>query len=107
MTRTGKSNMIKQMVSVVKRVANEGNAKIGQIIYDINGEYANPNQQDEGAIADIYPNSTVRYRMIETPGFEELRTNFYLQLNEGFSIIQRELETAGRVTSDYVRAFFN
>lgn len=107
MTRTGKSNMIKQMVSVVKRVADEGGAKIGQIIYDINGEYANPNQQDEGAIADIYPRSTVRYRMIETPGFEELRTNFYEQVNEGFGIIQRELETAGRVTSDYVRAFFN
>ena len=107
MTRTGKSNMIKQTVSVVKRVADESGAKIGQIIYDINGEYANPNQQDEGAIGDIYPRSTIRYRMIETPGFEELRTNFYEQLNEGFSIIQRELEGAGRVTSDYVRAFFN
>jgi len=107
MTRTGKSNMIKQMVSVIKRVADEGQARIGQIIYDINGEYANPNQQDQGAIADIYPNDAVRYRMIETPGFEELRTNFYEQLNEGFGIIQRELETAGRVTSDYVRAFVN
>ncbi len=30
-------------------------AKIGQIIYDINGEYANANQQDQGAMADIYP----------------------------------------------------
>ncbi len=107
MTRTGKSNMIKQMVSVVKRVADEGGAKIGQIIYDINGEYANPNQQDQGAIADIYPDECVRYRMIETPGFEELRTNFYEQLNEGFGIIQRELEAAGRVTVDYVRAFVN
>ena len=45
--------------------------------------------------------------MIETDGFEELSTNFYLQLNEGFSIIQRELESAGRVTSDYVRGFVN
>ena len=107
MTRTGKSNMIKQMVSVVKRIADESGANIGQIIYDINGEYANPNRQDEGAIADIYPSSTVRYRMIQTPGFEELRTNFYEQLNEGFSIIQRELEESGRVTSDYVRVFNN
>jgi hypothetical protein len=107
MTRTGKSNMIKQMVSVVKRVADEGQAPIGQIVYDINGEYANPNEQDQGAIADIYPSDTVRYRMIETPGFEELRTNFYEQLNEGFGIIQRELESAGRVTADYVRAFVN
>ncbi len=107
MTRTGKSNMIKQMVSVVKRVADESKAKIGQIIYDINGEYANANQQDKGAIADIYPKDTVRYRMMETPGFEELRTNFYDQLNEGFGIIQRELESANRVTTDYVRAFVN
>jgi hypothetical protein len=107
MTRTGKSNMIKQMVSVVKRVADEGGAKIGQIIYDINGEYANANQQDQGAIADIYPTSTVRYRMMETPGFEELRTNFFEQLNDGFGIIQRELEAANRVTVDYVRAFVN
>jgi hypothetical protein len=107
MTRTGKSNMIKQMVSVVKRVADESQAKIGQIIYDINGEYANANQQDKGAIADIYPEDTVRYRMLETPGFEELRTNFYDQLNEGFGIIQRELESANRVTTDYVRAFVN
>ena len=76
MTRTGKSNMIKQMVSVVKRVADNGGVKIGQIIYDINGEYANANQQDQGALADIYTNDTVRYRMMETPGFEELRTIF-------------------------------
>lgn len=107
MTRTGKSNMIKQLVSVVKRVADESNAKIGQIIYDINGEYANANQQDKGALADIYPNDTVRYRMLETEGFRELRTNFYEQLNEGFGIIQRELEEANRVTTDYVRAFVN
>jgi len=107
MTRTGKSNMIKQMVSVVKRVADSGGVKIGQIIYDINGEYANANQQDRGALADIYTNDTIRYRMMETVGFEELRTNFYEQLNEGFGIIQRELESANRVTTDYVRAFVN
>lgn len=106
MTRTGKSNMIKQLVSVVKRVADEGGIKIGQIIYDINGEYANANEQDAGAIADIYAD-TLRYRMIETAGFEELRTNFYTQVNEGFMIIQRELEDANRVTTDYVRAFVN
>jgi hypothetical protein len=107
MTRTGKSNMVKQMVSVVKRVADESGAKIGQIIYDINGEYANANQQDKGALADIYPQDTVRYRMLEAAGFRELRTNFYEQLNEGFGIIQRELEEAKRVTTDYVRAFVN
>ena len=107
MTRTGKSNMIKQLVSVVKRVAAESDARIGQIIYDINGEYANANQQDQGALADIYPDDTVRYRMLPAPGFRELRNNFYDQLNEGFGIIQRELEEANRVKTDYVRAFVN
>lgn len=107
MTRTGKSNMIKQLVSVVKRVADESGAKIGQIIYDINGEYANANQQDQGALADIYPDDTVRYRMLPARGFRELRTNFYDQLTEGFGIIQRELEEANRVTTDYVRSFVN
>jgi len=107
MTRTGKSNMVKQMVSVVKRVADEGSTRIGQIIYDINGEYANANRQDQGAIADIYPGETIRYRMLDTPDFKELRTNFYEQLDEGFGIIQRELEDAGRDTTDYVRSFVN
>jgi len=107
MTRTGKSNMVKQMVAVVKRVADEGGVKIGQVIYDINGEYANANQQDKGAIGDVYPNDTVRYRMIPAIGFNELRNNFYEQVNDGFFIIQRELEEANRVNTDYVRAFVN
>jgi hypothetical protein len=107
MTRTGKSNMVKQTVSVVKRIADESGIPIGQIIYDVNGEYANANQQDVGAIADVYPDDTVRYRMLETAGFEDLRNNFYEQLNEGFAIIKRELEDANRVTSDYIRLFTN
>lgn len=107
MTRTGKSNMVKQTVSVVKRIADVSVIPIGQIIYDMNGEYANANQQDKGAIADVYPGETIRYRMLETPGFEDLRNNFYEQLAEGFNIIKRELEDAGRVTSDYIRLFVN
>lgn len=107
MTRTGKSNMVKQMVSVVKKVADEGGVKIGQIIYDINGEYANANQQDQGAIADIYPNETVRYRMLETPGFRMLQNNFYLQLPEGFSIIRRLLGEKKADTAGDVMVFLN
>lgn len=107
MTRTGKSNMVKQTVAVVKRIARQGDIKIGQIIYDINGEYANANQQDKGAIADVYPEETVRYRMLPAEGFEELRNNFYEQLQEGFSIIVRELKNANRINNDYIRVFAN
>ncbi len=108
MTRTGKSNMIKQLVSVVKRVSDNSGVDIGQIIYDINGEYANVNQQDEGAIADVYPEDEVlRYSMQPPEGFRELRTNFYEQLNEGHSIIVRELKKDNQLNSDYKKAFAN
>ncbi|MBI2707711.1 MAG: ATP-binding protein [Proteobacteria bacterium] len=107
MTRTGKSNMIKQMVSVVKRVADESKAKIGQIIYDINGEYANANEQDKGAIADIYPDDTIRYRMIEHKDFEELQNNFYIQLNDGFKIIRRIVEDNKNNKQGDVEVFLN
>jgi hypothetical protein len=110
MTRTGKSNMIKQLVSVVKRVSDDSGVSIGQIIYDLNGEYANTNQQDEGSIADVYPqDEVVRYSMRPPSGagFKELRTNFYEQLNEGHSIIRRELERGNQLNSDYKKAFAN
>jgi hypothetical protein len=107
MTRTGKSNMIKQMVSVVKRVADSGGIKIGQIIYDINGEYANANQQDKGALADIYINDTIRYRMLKADGFLELQNNFYVQLNDGFSIIKRIVEENKNEKQNDVSVFLN
>lgn len=87
MTRTGKSNMIKQTVSVVKKVSKDCDLKIGQIIYDINGEYANANDQDKGSIAAIYKDDCVRYRSVTTPGFKPLLNNFYKQLEEGHTII--------------------
>ncbi len=107
MTRTGKSNMIKQLVSVVKRVADDGSLKIGQIIYDINGEYANANQQDKGSIADIYPSDAIRYRMLQTPGFQELQNNFYIQLSEGFNTIRDVLKEKGTSTAADLNTFLN
>jgi hypothetical protein len=105
MTRTGKSNMVKQTVTMVKRVADEAGMPIGQIIFDINGEYANANQQDRGAISEVYADDTIRYRMMPTSGFVALLNNFYTQLAEGFSLICSELRTNNRVTSDYIRSF--
>jgi len=107
MTRTGKSNMIKQLVSVVKRTADETEMKIGQIIYDLNGEYANANQQDAGSsLADVYPTSTERYRLLEAPGFHLIRNNFYLQVLEGFAIIQQILRDRSTPSAD-LKAFLN
>ena len=87
MTRTGKSNMIKQTVSVVKKISEICDLKIGQLIYDINGEYASPNIQDKGSISDIYTKDCVRYRMIPTAGFNQILNNFYTQLSDGHRIL--------------------
>lgn len=106
MTRTGKSNTVKHLVSMVKRVARDGQVNIGQIIYDINGEYANANQQDRGALADIYPEETVRYRMLPAEGFRELQNNFYLQVPEGFATI-RWILTENSGYSQDVQVFLN
>ncbi len=107
MTRTGKSNMVKQTVSVVKRIADECEVSIGQIIYDINGEYANANQQDQGAIADIYSSDTIRYRMVKTDGFEELQNNFYIQLQEGFNTICNVIREDANSSAADVKTFMN
>jgi len=107
MTRTGKSNLIKQLVSVVKRVSDSSGLPIGQIIYDINGEYANANEQDQGALSEVYESDSVRYRMVETPGFQDLRINFYEQITEGLSIIHRDIEGKGHNPVGYVGTFLN
>lgn len=87
MTRTGKSNMIKQTISVVKNIADNCDLPIGQLVFDINGEYANANKQDNGSISDIYAEGCERYRMIPTEGFSHLLNNFYSELQEGLTVL--------------------
>ena len=90
MTRTGKSNTVKTTVSAVALAAMKSDIRIGQLIFDINGEYANANHQDDGSsIANVFPEMTVRYRAVETEGFEDLRTNFYLECAQALNLIQQ------------------
>lgn len=106
MTRTGKSNAVKQLVSVVKRVSDQSGLPIGQIIYDVNGEYANPNRQDEGALSEVYPDDeVVRYRMGNAEGFEPLQNNFYRQIEQGHTIIDYVVRDNKDDTASDVTAF--
>ena len=105
MTRTGKSNMVKQTVSVVKKVSNDVNLKIGQLIFDINGEYANANGQDNGAISEIFKEDCIRYRMIKANGFRNLLNNFYEQIPEGFSIICEQIKNDGNASAGDIQNF--
>ncbi|PTS76049.1 ATPase [Aeromonas sp. HMWF036] len=89
MTRTGKSNTVKTTVSAVALAAMKSDIKVGQLIFDINGEYANANHQDDGSsIADVFGDRVIRYRALETPGFEDLRMNFYTEPGQAINLIQ-------------------
>lgn len=111
MTRTGKSNTVKMIIKATAELAPSG-AKlegqdvdpIGQIIFDVNGEYANSNQQDEGtAIYELYDDVT-RYSIMEKTGFKVMKLNFYKQLMSGFEMIRSNLQDDRAV---YTQAFLN
>lgn len=107
MTRTGKSNMVKQTVSVVKDISDKSNLPIGQLIFDINGEYANANDQDQGSISDIFKGDCVRYRMLKTKGFESLLINFYEQMSDGFQIIFDTINEEKISAAQDIKTFIN
>jgi len=103
MTRTGKSNTVKKIIDSTVQLAQQENRKIGQIIFDINGEYANPNKQDEGtAIAEKYKDLVLRYSILDKEGFIPMRANFYKNPEFAFNMIMPFIEDE---TSDYVKNF--
>lgn len=112
MTRTGKSNTVKKIIQATVKiskaevtVAAEPLKPIGQIIFDVNGEYANENQQDEGtAIFAQYPDDVTRYSVLEKPGFKVMKLNFYREIQEGFGLLRSFLHDD---TTIYTRAFVN
>jgi hypothetical protein len=112
MTRTGKSNTVKKIIEATvdlsdRRVEMEGEdlAAVGQIVFDVNGEYANANQQDEGtAIFQLFDERTVRYSLQEKEGFEVMKLNFHRDVEAGFGLVTSFLSLDG---SDYVNSFLS
>lgn len=112
MTRTGKSNTVKMIIQATAELAPSGATlagsavrPIGQIVFDVNGEYANDNQQDEGtAIYQLYANDVTRYSILQKPGFRVMKLNFYRQLLEGFEMIRSSLHEGDAI---YTQAFLN
>lgn len=56
MSRTGKSNTTKMISAAVFRLRanNARRGRIGQLIFDVNGEYANDNPQDRGCLRQVH-----------------------------------------------------
>lgn len=129
MTRTGKSNTVKKLIEATQELSSKatnnnntstGNfqedinpyneneipkAKVGQIIFDINGEYANKNLQDGTAIFEKYKKDDVtRYSVLEKTGFEVLKINFYKDIPAGQELMRGYFKQFGK-QSDYVEDF--
>ena len=125
MTRTGKSNTVKKLIEATQELSskttvtstgsfqedinpyNENEipkAKVGQIIFDINGEYANKNLQDGTAIFEKYKDHVTRYSVLEKIGFEVLKINFYKDISAGQELMRGYFKQFGK-QSDYVEDF--
>lgn len=78
---------------------------IGQIIFDVNGEYANANMQDDGtAIFELYESDVTRYSVLEKPGFRVMKVNFYKEIQTGFELISNYFREK-KDSSDYLNNF--
>lgn len=130
MTRTGKSNTVKKIIqstvlmserapsALESQVKSEPEVNldpftpdglpkypVGQIIFDINGEYANANLQDEGtAIFDLYKEKVTRFSVLQKPGFKVMKVNFFRDVLSGFELIRSHLAND---TADYVSSFLS
>jgi len=129
MTRTGKSNTVKKIIEASYDISTKAKHHLehdsnnlqeklepfdkggapkfpaGQIIFDINGEYANPNLQDEGtAIYELFKDDVTRYSVIDKPGFKVMKVNFYTQVESGFELISSYLQDE---SGDYVKSFLS
>ncbi|MGD0352322.1 MAG: DUF87 domain-containing protein [Dehalococcoidia bacterium] len=127
MTRTGKSNTVKKIIQATVDISQKAKSKlaegakdvqdnldpfiddgspkypVGQIIFDMNGEYANANLQDAGtAIFELYKQDVIRYSVLEKPDFKVMKTNFYTDILAGFDLVKSYIQyDAG----DYVKSF--
>lgn len=128
MTRTGKSNTVKKIIQssvqmgevapyslstptkehpeeTLEPFTQSGVPKypVGQIIFDINGEYANANLQDEGtAIFELYQEQTIRYCTIPKAGFKVMKVNFYRDVAAGFELVRSHLAQS---VGNYIDSF--
>jgi hypothetical protein len=105
-TRLGKSNVVKLIASaVIEATADQRIA--GQLIFDINGEYANDNPQDDNlSLRGKYTDRCRVYALnqrTETPS-EPLRLNFYEQPESTIQALASLLQQHNK-SSNYVRSF--
>lgn len=117
MTRMGKSNTMKTVIARVFTVSEQrrrlGGKPIGQLIFDPQGEYANPNTQDGTEIAAIGTRHVRIYKFGadgSEPHVRPLGINFYdpEQIGAVQAMIAAELaDSASGYVQDFAQASFS
>jgi len=105
-TRLGKSNVVKLIAQSLIETTCESRS-VGQIVFDINGEYANDNPQDDSrSLKSGYLDRCVVYALTPKPATpsKPLKLNFYEHPDRSRRVLTDLLESEGR-TSIYVKAF--
>jgi hypothetical protein len=105
-TRLGKSNVIKliaqSLIETTKQTKN-----VGQLIFDINGEYANDNPQDGNlSLRGAYPERCDVYALTPKPATpsKPLQLDFYEHPNRSHRILAELLSNESR-NAIYVKSF--
>jgi hypothetical protein len=111
-TRLGKSNVVKLIAqSILDSTKDEqSDYRVGQLIFDINGEYANDNPQDGSkSLRSANPNRCVVYALTRKPKTESkpLKLNFYEQPDTAHSVLANLIEQDGRANSNYIRSYMS
>ena len=106
MTRTGKSNTTKTIVAALFKLRQSTTeTRVGQLIFDPNGEYANDNPQDQGCIRNLryespeFADEVHTYGSFRHPydiGRHITKFNFYGENEPTSPPSQEELDTALR-----------
>lgn len=111
-TRLGKSNVVKLIAqSILDATKDEqSDYRVGQLIFDINGEYANDNPQDDSkSLRSANPDRCVVYALTQKPKTESkhLKLNFYEQPDKAHSVLANLIDQDGRGNSNYIRSFMS
>ncbi|MCM2465948.1 ATP-binding protein [Methanoculleus oceani] len=116
-TRTGKSNIVKiiaeSVIQTTRRIPTEEDSRthtVGQVIFDINGEYANNNPQDDSAsLATAHAEDCQVYAITSkanTPS-HPLRLDFYAHPDISHNILATFIREQERHPPDYANSFLS
>jgi len=107
-TRLGKSNVVKLIAQSLIETTKE-TKNVGQLIFDINGEYANDNEQDDNfSIASAYKEQCIVYALTKKGNTESkpLKLDFYENPDSSHKIVSTLLKDAGK-NSIYIERFLS